>query len=231
MDEVTLQDDTELFDSVDPENVSPPVSTNNDEDPKPEEAEGTDSPIEENNEQLDLKEDKATSANREREIMLKSWETKIMTGDKTLDDLPKSQKWMKAELEVRLHAKNKAEEISEQYDIDAMLERKLAEKESARQFDSIRAELNAAHLTQQQKADLKAEYTDFRDAGLDKASAITKAMKVAGVTIDPTEARRRNMVIPNTGNPSKPSDERDFRVKYKNDPAKRLAELERLNNL
>jgi hypothetical protein len=91
---------------------------------------------------------------------------------------------MHEELSKRLKKFKKAEEVAEEYDIDAIVEEKLSQREDEKAFKSLREDLNETKLTQKQKAEIQEEYTDLRKSGLGKTKALMKALKIAGIKLN-----------------------------------------------
>ena len=87
-------------------------------------------------------------------------------------------------------------------------------------------------LTKRQKSEIALEYDDLLEAGLPKAKALEKAMRIAGAHKTPTlENKRIKMAIPKPGSPEETEEiEIDDDGNYpKSVPeSKRLAYLEKL---
>jgi len=203
----------ELFNSSEDEGGSPTVSTTDvkfvDQD---EETESTDEATsEENEDALVLDEGTSDPAEEAKQRQLTSWMQKIESGEKSLDDLPKNQRWMKRDLEAKLNKVNKEREVEADYDIDEIVERKMKAKEDAQHFNSIKDQLNSTKLNAEQKATIADEFKDFRGAGLNKAKSLEKALKVAGVALTPDRRSRMTPPRPNTVDGSNRVDEDNWR--------------------
>lgn len=188
MSEDTKQADGELFDTEAPESSSDAASTTDEDQEDPESSES-----EESEEILDL--DDKSSAEVQKQKQVDAWAKKIESGEAALEDLPKHQKWLKKPLEKLLEKSSKDKKISEEYDIDALLEQKLQQKEDDKEFKALRGDLNDAKLSQKQRIELKTEYEDLRSSGLSKAKALQKALRIVGLELE-TSDRRSKMTAP-----------------------------------
>ena len=224
------QSTEELFDS-EGEGGSQPASTTTEETEdqaeQPESKGKSDS--EEHKEALDLEETESTSSaedNRQRQI--DAWYKKITEGDKSLDDIPAKQKWLKAHIEERLEVENAKETVAQEYDVDAIVEEKLslklAQEKAKAAFNNMKEQLNSMDLTPEQKDTISQEFKDFRSDGLSLDKALDKARKVAGVKFG---SPRKKV---NPPHPSTVSDEpigEDWRDQVpKDDVRKRVEHLE-----
>ena len=180
MDEYKTTESDDLFDTDYSEDVSPDVSNTNEEELSNEDTDNESSVGEENEEALDLEESKSAKEIA-KERQLKAWLNKINNGDKTIDDLPRNQRWLKPLLEKQLNSAKAVRKVEAEYDIDEIVERKIAEKEDKREFTLMKSALEDMDLTPSQKSDLSSEFKDLRGAGLSRAVALQKAMKIAGV--------------------------------------------------
>lgn len=224
-------DDDELNIDADEKGSSDASTTDKDEDVDSDQQKNDDSSKdgEENKESLNLEEEKTAStvAAQKRQEQENAWFGKIVSGQKTLDDLPKHQQWLKPELEKRLNAHNKAQEVVKEYDIDAIVEQKLNEKEDRQTFKTMETVLSEMSLTSQQVASLKAEFKDFRQAGLSLSKSLEKAIKVVGINVD-TDIRRKYMAPPKAGNREQRESSSDPRIKYQKGDPRRVKVLNEL---
>jgi hypothetical protein len=187
MSEERKQADGELFDTETPESSSDAASTTE----GAEEASGG----EESNEALDLDEGTA-SKEEQKQKQVDAWAKKIDAGKASLDDLSKHQQWLKPLLEEKLQVTAKANAKAEELDVEAIVERKIAEKESNSTFISLKADLNSMKLSGKQKAEVKREFNDFLTLGVSKEIALEKAVKIAGIKLEVKSSRRDKMVLP-----------------------------------
>jgi len=126
---------------------------------------------------LDLEETEQDKGKAEiaKEKLVSDTVKKIKSGDKTLDDIPKDQAWLKQLAEAELGV-NESE--------DDIIDRKLNEREATKKFDSLKKELNVTDLTADQKSTLKGKYKSLRDKGLSKLDALEMSMEIAGVDLE-----------------------------------------------
>lgn len=190
MSDDTTQDDTELFDSETPESGADPASTSDDSEEE--------SDTEETEESLDL-EDEKPSAKAQKQKQVDTWMRKIERGEASVDDLKKSQQWLKPLLEGKLNAKAKANAKAKELDVDAIIEEKLAAKEDDKQFASLKADLNKVKLSADQKAEIKSEYKDLIAMGASRATALEKSIKYAKIDLQPSSSRKAKMKLPKPG--------------------------------
>lgn len=183
MSDDTKQDDTELFDQeVSEESDGSTDSVDHTED-------GDD-------EQLDLDNEDKKKGEAQRQKQIDVWQTRIDKGEATIESLPANLKWMIPELKVK-------EEPA--VDIDAIVEKKLEEKEAEKAFKQYRDQLNTITLTKAEKVDLLREYNDLLP-NLPKHKALEKALKITGIhgkLNSDTETLRRNMELPKAQQRSK----------------------------
>lgn len=177
------QDSGELFDTASPEEGSPDVSTSEESKDSPEEAKPEESKEEESKETLDLDEKKSTSSIREeaKQKQINAWFKKIVTGEKTLEDLPEHQKWLTPHLEERLLSKETKEATKKDLDVSELVREELSKQKDEDAFKDLKASLNEMKLTSAQKAELSEEFKDLRSDGLSKAKALQKAIKMVGI--------------------------------------------------
>lgn len=187
MSEDRKQVDGELFDTKDPESGSDAASTTKEDE---ETSKG-----EESEEALDLDEGTA-SKEEQKQKQVDTWVKKIESGDASLDDLKKHQAWLKPLLEEKLNKTAEADSKAEELDVEAIVDKKIAEKEDLREFKSIKADLNSTKLSGKQKAELEAEFKDLRSMGFNRVQALEKAMKIAGVKTEVPSSRRSKMTPP-----------------------------------
>lgn len=123
------------------------------------------------------------------------WVDKIVSGERGIDELPRNQEWMIPHIEERINQAAKAPEIED------IVERKLQQREEARQFDQMKNDLERTPLSRTQKEDLQQQYQDLRQSGLTQAKALKIAMQLAGV--DPAahqrDEMRKRMALPRSG--------------------------------
>jgi len=156
------------------------------------------------NTDLDLEEVKP-DPNVYKQKQIDAWLGKILNKEATVDDLPVNLKWLKTPLLKEL----KALEVAP--DIEAIVEKKIREKEDAMQFEQMKASLQSVELSKDKKAELSAEFKDLISAGVEKTKALNAAMKIAGIKLqtDDREDLRSAMSIPKGGGTPKDLDEND----------------------
>ena len=161
----------------------------------------------EKDEDLDLEVKSKPDPSVAKQKQIDAWLGKVLNGEATVDDLPKNLQWLKTPILKEL---KKLEAIP---DVESIVENKLREKEEAQEFAHLKAKLAVMDLTKSQKAELSAEFKDLAGAGVAKAKALVKAMKITGIELDSkdrdTEELRRAMAIPKGGAAPKDSDDRD----------------------
>jgi len=211
----------ELFYSPADEEGSPIVSTTDDQ------TEESESSSEENKEALILDESKADPAAKARLDQVAAWRRKIDMGEKTLDDLPKHQAWIKKDLEAQFGREAKKQEVEADYDIESIVEEKLKAKEADKKFSDMKAALNDTKLSSEERATISEEFKDLLDSGLSKDKALEKAIKLAKVDLN-FNARRKAMVPPRAGNTQKSEDQGEYWKKA--DPQARLDKLKSLTS-
>lgn len=180
----------QLFDTDIPDTDADSESTS--------EEQTSDSETEEIEEGLDLKDEGKSLSKTEQERLKQEnvWYARISTGEVDIDDLPANLKWLKPRLLARLDAQKK------EPDIEAIVEKKLAEKQEAQKFASLKDTLQESRLTKLERQELESEYKDLRANGLSPSKALQKAMKIVGVQGQgevSTERLRRDMQVPHPG--------------------------------
>jgi len=107
---------------------------------------------------------------------VEAWATKVLAGKASLDDLSGDLAWLKPEVSKQLDKLSTSAPV-----LEKLVEKKIAEKEEANQFKSLKGELDSLGLSANQKQLIQAEFKDFLEAGLPQLKALQKAMKVAGI--------------------------------------------------
>jgi len=184
--------DDELFATSESEGGSQPASTTSnedgDQDGKTESLDDLDG--EESKEALELKEPKSTSSQKEaRQKQIDAWYNKVSTGEKSLEDIPDKQSWIRKHVEKQLDLENKVEELDVETIIEQKLQSRLKTEADERKFNDLREELNSASLTDDQKEVIKQEYLDLRNRGLEKSVALDKARAIAGVNFSKSKPK------------------------------------------
>jgi hypothetical protein len=151
----------------------------------------------EQEEALDLEieeESKKTKAEDAKQKQVDAWQRKLDSGSAKLEDLPKNLQWLKAHLQDPSVVKERLAEV----DLDAVVERKLAEKEENRKFIELKSQLGDMGLTNAQKRELEAEFRDLASNGVPKAKALKTACKLAGVDLEGKVAEnlKQKMALP-----------------------------------
>jgi len=170
--DMTHGDGEQLFDTVDDDAATDAA---NDTD----EAEET-SESEQEQDTLDL-ESTTSKAEEAKQKQINAWQRKLDEGKVNITDLPENLKWLAPHLTEPTAKKTDP-------DIDAIVERKIAEKEELHKFMQMKEGLSELNLTNAQKKELEAEFKDLRSSGLPQTKALEKAMKLAGVDPDGQKA-------------------------------------------
>lgn len=199
------QDDGELFDTETPEgDLDAESNTDDDQKDQEDDSKSESEKGEEKEEKLDLddeggdkteKDSKKSVAEENRQKQISVWEDKIDSGEKDISEAPK---W----IQKKLNLKEKEEEVA--VDLDAIVDKKLAEKQEKRDFKSLKDQLEAMPLTIAQKKELNAEFADLK-GGMPKSKALATAIKIAGIDMEQKDKRRADMAVGKAGNYSKPT--------------------------
>jgi len=159
--------------------------------------EGTEEPKEgeQGQEVLDLQEPssgkstKTSNAATVRAKQAEVWANRIMSGEKTLDDMPKNLGWLKKDVEKLLDGDTVKSSVS----VEEVVRDEVA-------FKSQMERINSLSLTKSQRSELQSEYSDLRLRGYSRSEALKKASKIAGIQLNSTEgdveARKRDMALP-----------------------------------
>jgi len=175
MSEDTAQGTVELFDqtvSGDSEAATDAVSTTQ---------EG-----EENN-GLTL-ESKVSDADRQ----ILAWEKKILSGERTLEDLRKlpNLKWVLEGVESKLNKKAQVQKVSTELNIDEILDAKLAEKQAKAEDDKLFEEqkraLSDLDLSKEQRLEIKKQFEDLQKWGVPAGKAAEKVALIAKGMVKPS---------------------------------------------
>jgi len=209
---------SELFDTDSEESSLTSETTDEEEEDQGETESSEDSESEGSEETLDL--EGKTSAEEEREKQISAWEKKIKSGKATVDSLPKHQKWLKPHLEKRLGS---APAKVNEKDLDQLLDEKIALREQEQKFQELKDSINQTALSGAQKADLESEYKDLREMGIDKATALEKALKIAKIEV--ASNRRGDMIPPRPSTVSNRNDVNEDNWREKLSEQERLAKL------
>jgi hypothetical protein len=186
MSDDTDTDVTDLFGSDDSEQNADSNST---EDTAPEEASNGEGSESESQQEL------ATAKgelNRQKQIDV--WTARVKSGEADINALPKDLQWLKAPISKRLDSEKAP-------DIEKVIERKLQEKEEAKQYDTLKSQMQKMKLGKTQKDIISAEFKDLLSSGLPRHKALEKALKIADVDIDNAdkEIARGRMRLPTGG--------------------------------
>ena len=143
------------------------------------------------------KEDKAAKAAEQRKKQVEHWVEEISAGKKSLNDLPADKQWLKPGIESGLNL------IAKEPEIDKIVEEKLLKKEAEHAFKSTLQTLTSMSLSKAQRETLNEEFNDLKAEGLSDLKALTKAMKVAGISADREDQERliarQRMALPMQG--------------------------------
>lgn len=181
-------------------------------------------------ESIDLESVEQSTADEQREKQLATLMRKIDSKELTLEDLKKSkQKWAAEEIEKRIAQGKKEQAKAEELDVDAIVERKLREKQDDQDFQAKQAKLQALGLSNQEREALLAEYKELRTEGLNKNIALDKAMRLAGVSFDRTTMQQPSMSTSSRRVVESPSGDLSIDQIMKLPQEKRIAELKKLS--
>jgi hypothetical protein len=152
-------------------------------------------------EDLDLSDEVAddTKPNAQQK-QIDSWLGKILEGSASIEDLPAAQKWLKLPILKEL---KKLEGVSDSV-MEATIERKLKENQAREKFAEMKAKLNDADFSSDQKKEISNEFKELRGAGLTEDQALEKALRIVGVSLDSADNSqlKQTMQIPGGGIPS-----------------------------
>ena len=182
-------------------------------------------------ESIDLESVEQSTADEQREKQLATLMRKIDSKELTLEDLKKSkQKWAAEEIEKRIAQGKKEQAKAEELDVDAIVERKLREKQDDQDFQAKQAKLQALGLSNQEREALLAEYKELRTEGLNnKNVALDKAMRLAGVSFDRTTMQQPSMSTSSRRVVESPTGDLSIDQIMKLPKDKRIAELKKLS--
>ena len=145
-------------------------------------------------EQKQDKSTRSTVSASQKAKQIDAWTQKILDGEKDLNDLPPSQKWIKPFIEQNL------QEIRSNQDVEALVERKLAEKELvAEQLELERKFLDAVQsvkemdLDNSEKAILAKKYKGLQSVGVPREVALTEALDYVKLYKDMDDSNKRNL--------------------------------------
>lgn len=154
---------------------------------------------------------------QQRQKQIDAWAQKVITGKATLESIPANvAKWALTDIRNRaeeLGGSKKAPEI----DVEQIVEKKLAEKEDARNYETLKSQIASQRLTKEQQDVLANEFKELLDSGLPKSKALEKAIKISGINTKKMDTEiselRQAMSIPRTSNVSNtevPQSDKDF---------------------
>ena len=142
-------------------------------------------------------EDKTAKAAEQRKKQIDHWVEEITSGKKALTDLPADKQWLKPGIESRINL------LSKEPELDRIVEEKLVKREAERDFKAILNTLNSMSLSKAQRETLNEEFNDFKADGLSDIKALTKAMRIAGISTDREDQERliarQRMALPAQG--------------------------------
>lgn len=180
-------------------------------------------------ESIDLDSVEKSTAEEQKEKQIASLMRKIESGELTLDSIPVKQKWAKEEIERRTALKQKEQAKSEELDVDAIVERKLREKQDEQDFQAKQTKLQALGISSQEREALLAEYKDLRTAGLSKNVALDKAMRLAGISFERSNPQMPSAVVSSRRVVEAPSGNLSIDQIMKLPKEKRMEELKKLS--
>lgn len=143
-------------------------------------------------------EDKSPGAyNKHKQV--ETWADRYYNGEVEFEKIPK---WIQQEIQ-------NAERPNES--VDDVLDRKIAERDSKKKFESLQQKLNKRGLTKSEASAITSEFTELRGFNVPPDVALEKAIKNVGIDlkiqskeIDPEKAeKRKNMQIPSPGGTAK----------------------------
>ncbi len=192
MDEQSTHSEDELNLATSGDDVADTAATDTDE-------QGTDSTDEQKQDALNLedetpKDEGKAKAETARDAQAEGWTKKILSGEKTLEDLPANMKWLKPFVEAKLGDKVP--------DIDKLLDEKIAERETGKKFQSIKSDLEDMGLSREKRVALEEKFKSFRQRGLSKLDALETAMETLNISPQGQmlEAKRQAMRLRTPGN-------------------------------
>lgn len=163
------------------------LDTETDDEETPEDTETTDEP-------------KKGTADEARERQKLAWARDIKAGKKTLDDMPKSLQWLKADVKKELGVEEPKPD-----EIDARVRKTMAEERAQAEFDLLVEDLQ--EIDAETEAQLKEEYEGLlseyeKPTSSQRLKALNIARRLVGIKDSKTlisERRRQGMVLPPSG--------------------------------
>lgn len=136
-------------------------------------------------------------AAEQRQKQIDHWVNEIAAGNKSIDDLPADKAWLKPGINQGLG------NLQKQPEIDEIVDRRIAEKEALNEFRAKQKIINAMSLTKEKRDILNEEFNENKSLGLADNVALTKAMKVAGISTNTEDQERsilrQRMALPHQG--------------------------------
>jgi len=146
------------------------------------------------------------SADEIRKQSIASWKDKIAKGEKTLEDIPPAQKWIKDALEVKEKKPQKPQGKIEESELNSLLDK----REDEKAFKALKAQFDSAKLSPAEKKAVTHEYEELRRDGGMKGKSLSRALKLAGVRLKKDNAPPVNAGrIPLASNAEEGADEED----------------------
>ena len=149
----------------------------------------TEEPADDENSELqaDLSQDdietKANKAETERLKQVSVWQSRIDSGEYSIDDLPSNLQWIKKHLKG-----DTAQEVK----------RILQGEKEKEEYDNLYSSVKETNLTATQKKLLQEDFSSFLDDGLTKLKALKLAVRANKIVFD-TESKREAMRLPSQG--------------------------------
>lgn len=149
---------------------------------------------------------------------IKAYQSKLDSGELTLDSIPKDAQWVKAHLKAKSAEPDKA-----------AIEKYLSDRESDIAFKAQKQLLEDANLPSDKIIKFNEKYTYYRSKGLSKLDALTEAKEFAQIDLDEERinVKRERMKLPKAG---QKTTAKDYETLYKELPyaeaVKRIPEKE-----
>ena len=145
------------------------------------------------------------SADEIRKQSIESWKSKIAKGEKTLEDIPPAQKWIKDALTVR-DKQPKSQGRIDESELSSLLDK----REDEKVFKALKAKYDSAKLSPAERKAVNQEYGELRTDGGMKGKSLARALKLAGVRLEKDNAPPVNAGrIPLASNAEEGQDEED----------------------
>jgi len=139
-----------------------------------------------------------TPAEQAKEAQKKSWLEKIRSGEKTFDDIPEAQNWLRKDIDPDF--KGKSSDVSE--DEIAKRVKQALQKEREQNELEILVEDLEQNLDSEKVAQVKEEYESLREDGIPPLKALLISRRLAGLKDSSelvAERKRKGRTLPPQG--------------------------------